>query len=139
MKCPQCGDEMKNGRCVFCGYRPTEADQQAYARWADQKRDAERGFSGPEPEKRGKPEKKIFRPPKNKAAPERKARPERKPEPAPRRTEPKKAASKMRRKPGRQRDGPGFFGRLVPKLVVMAWVLLIVYLMISELAAGMPP
>lgn len=37
MKCPICGDIVKNGRCVFCGYQVTESDQEAVAKYEKQK------------------------------------------------------------------------------------------------------
>ena len=37
MKCPVCGDETRDGRCVFCGYRITESDREAAARYEKQK------------------------------------------------------------------------------------------------------
>lgn len=46
MKCPQCGDEIRDGRCVFCGYRPTESDRDAAERYRKQKAALESG-SGP--------------------------------------------------------------------------------------------
>lgn len=36
-RCPVCGDEIRNGRCVFCGHRPTEADAEAAKKYAAQK------------------------------------------------------------------------------------------------------
>lgn len=138
MKCPQCGDNMEGGRCVFCGYRPTEADRQAYERWAEQKAQAERGFSGQEPDKRpgDAPRKERTGAPRRIAMP-------RKPagdmDRGRARAAPARKPGKSRGRPSKARDGPGFFGRLVPRLVVLAWAALIVYLMVSELAAGMPP
>ena len=144
MKCPQCGDDMVDGRCRFCGYRPTEADRQAYARWAEQKKQAERGFPGPEPERKAaRPErtakqagaaKPAAKRPAKKSAATAATKP-----PADGTGPPRRKSRKAAGKPARARDGPGLLGRLVPRLVVIAWALLLAYLMVSELAAGMPP
>lgn len=137
MKCPQCGDDMVNGRCVFCGYRPTESDRQAYARWAEQKKKAEGGFPELEPERRPKAEKCASRQPGAGQQRERTPRAERQ---APKAGKPERQRKSGRKRPSgpRQRDGPGFFGRLVPRLVVILWALLIIYLMVSELAVTAP-
>ena len=37
MKCPICGDEIRNGRCRFCGYRETETDREARSKYEAQK------------------------------------------------------------------------------------------------------
>ena len=37
MKCTACGADVKNGRCTFCGYRPTEEDMAAERAWAEEK------------------------------------------------------------------------------------------------------
>lgn len=67
MKCPVCGDETRDGRCVFCGYRITESDREAAARYEKQKaeltggppdlaRDPLSGLRSWRPPKRKKPE-----------------------------------------------------------------------------------
>lgn len=37
MKCSACGAEVRNGRCTFCGYRPTEQDAASEHAWAEEK------------------------------------------------------------------------------------------------------
>ncbi len=48
MKCPTCGETIRNGRCPFCGYRPTTEDMAAEARWAEEKRHLSGGAAGPD-------------------------------------------------------------------------------------------
>lgn len=130
---------MVDGRCRFCGYRLTEADLNAYRRLAVQKQ----AFGAGPPEKepvRRQPWTNVA------AAPEREARAVRKApagkpvRDAPRREPPRKAPkpSQHARRP-RARDGPGFIGRMLPRLLVIGWALLLLYLMLQELPAGMPP
>lgn len=46
MKCPTCGETIKNGRCPFCGFRPTQEDLAAEARWAAEKKKLSGGAAG---------------------------------------------------------------------------------------------
>lgn len=121
MKCPSCGDEIRNGRCVFCGYRPTEEDRQAALRYEAQKA----AFAGGWPE-RASPERqekaKAARP--KQAAPRKDApKPKREPASGTRERRPPKAAEK---KPTAGRPGGsrhGFLARLFFRLLIVLWVL----------------
>lgn len=133
MKCPQCGDDMVNGACRFCGYRPTAEDREAMERWAAQKKALENG-SAQEPSRHGRPAKQPAA--RNTAKPPGKAegrtvmRPKTQTEPKTRTRKPKQPKA---------RDGPGFFGRLLPRAVVFIWATLLIYLIVTELAAGAMP
>lgn len=137
MKCPQCGDDIVNGACRFCGYRPTAADREAMERWAAQKKALENG-SMPEPARREWPAKpaKPARQPAARSAAKPPGRNDGRTA-----AQPKAQPERRARKPARPkaRDGPGFFGRMLPRIVVFLWAALLVYLIVTELAAGAMP
>lgn len=137
MKCPQCGDDIVNGACRFCGYRPTAADREAMERWAAQKKSLENG-SMPEPARRERPAKpaKPARQPAARSAVKPPGRNDGRTA-----AQPKVQPERRARKPARPkaRDGPGFFGRMLPRIVVFLWAALLVYLIVTELAAGAMP
>lgn len=129
MKCPVCGDEVRNGRCSFCGYRPTAEDASAAARWKAQKAVLENG--GPPPPEReraaGKPAK-----PARKAPPARPASPARKAPPAKPARPARKAAPA---KPARRARKPGLLQGLLFKLVFVLWFLGFAWSLYSAWAA----
>lgn len=149
MKCPQCGDEVVNGACRFCGYRPTAADREALDRWAAQKAALENG-AAPPPERRERTQRQ--KPARQKpAAASRQALPVAKRAAAPRhpagKAHARQQAPPAPRTPSgrapkagrRARDGPGFFGKLVPRLVVLIWAALLAYLIVTEIAPNVVP
>lgn len=140
MKCPQCGDEVVNGACRFCGYRPTAADREALDRWAAQKAALENG-AAPPPERRERTPRQ--KPARQKPAAKRAEAPR----PPAGKTQARRQAPPAQRTPSRRapkagrraRDGPGFFGRLVPRLVVLIWAALLIYLIVTEIAPNVVP
>lgn len=135
MKCPVCGDEVRNGRCSFCGYRPTAEDASAAARWKAQKAVLENG--GPPPPERaraaGRPAK-----PAGKAPPAKPARPARPAAPA-RKAPPAKPAGPARKaapaKPARRAGKHGLLQGLLFKLVFSLWLLGFAWSLYSAWAA----
>ena len=125
MRCPQCGDEIRNGRCQFCGYRETEEDRAARARFEKQKK-AVCGGPGLPQRPRGKPPSK--KPPAGARKPEQKQAPPSRDRPKARAPErdPKAVAAK-RAEPGERpeavRPKQGRLKRLLFKLLVLGWIL----------------
>lgn len=148
MKCPICGDEVRNGRCSFCGYRLTEADQKAREKYAEQKAAFEQG----PPAKRDRAQRNAApdrpsRPPSGKSGHSREPPVRSKPPERARRAsdkrqpqragpkQPGKAGGKHVRKPDDSRDGsrPGRFRRFLFKLIVIGWALLYLFLIVQKL------
>lgn len=140
MKCPVCGDEVLNGKCSFCGYRPTEADREAREKYEKQKAGIEgRGVPG-----KGRPAISPERPAKAKTVPKKApaGKPARDgrsregparpggpggPKLAPPRKPPERAG-----KPGTGRR-PGRLKRILFKLVVIGWAVLYIGLIVQKL------
>lgn len=142
MKCPVCGDEVRNGKCLFCGYRPTEEDRTAREKYERQKA----GFGqapragpsryGGKPDPDAGPGRAPVPKPGRKPA----AKPERKPAAKPRKD---RRAHARDGKPG-PGGRPGRLKRILFKLVVIGWALLYLALIAQKLArdsrqTGPPP
>ena len=136
MKCPSCGDEIRNGRCVFCGYRPTEEDREAERRYEAQKavfaggrpEKAKRRAARAEPAEKKKADGAAPVPSGRKDAPGPKAEPGAKNAKAPAakpaaKREP--AKNRLPAKKGKRADGSrhGFLVRLFFRLLIVLWVL----------------
>lgn len=125
MKCSVCGADMKNGRCTFCGFRPTAQDIESEKAWAEEKKALSARDGGPAGKirmprapvrpKAGRP----VTPPsvrKDRQAPEGRARAKMPPKPP---AKPAKNAGKGKRaasgRPGRV--------PVIIRLVIIAWIL----------------
>lgn len=136
MKCSACGTELENGRCPFCGYRPTQEDMMAEAAWRRQKAEIGSGPAGED----WKAERPAF-PKPGRAAPKAPAAGNRKAprgraaapgHPKPAQPRAKQSASRPERK--RKRPDRRGKGMLLVKLMIALWILFCVWSFLQVLA-----
>ena len=131
MKCSACGTELANGRCPFCGYRPTQEDMAAEAAWRRQKAGMSSGTDGDWRAERPKlPKRKPVRKPAAAAVrPERQQQPAVRRQPAPRQQPVRQPPTGKPKKNSHRTGTP-----LLVKLVIAAWILFCIWSFLQVLA-----